>query len=826
MADQVGSTIGPYQITEPLGVGGMGEVYKAYHAGLEVFRAIKFIRPEFSMAADFRARFQKEARSVARLRHPNIVQVHDFGEHDGRFYMVMEYVDGQSLKAVIANHEPMAIDTAVALVKEIAGALDHAHQQGLIHRDIKPDNIMLDAHHRAVLMDFGIARLIIGDGNLTATGMGIGTPTYMAPEQLKALKVGPYTDVYSLSIVLFELLTGRAPFQADTPLAVLLKSLNDPMPTPRTLNPKISEELEAVILKGTAREASQRYQTAAEFMHALDEVTRVLGKSPQANASPARVDADPRGVTLKVQPSLSTEASSRSLIVGLIAVVFVIALAFAGSWWWSSNSMQVASDAKLPESDPAQPDVTASVAVKSIAVLPFADMSEKRDQEYLADGMAEEILNLLARVPGLLVPARTSSFYFKGKQVKIPDIARELGVVNVLEGSIRRSGDRLRVTAQLVRADNGYHLWSETYDRNLDDVFKVQDEIASAVVQALQIKLAGGEVNRRKGGTQNLEAYLLYLRSLSRYAENTLSGIEAATQDLGKATSLDPDFGLGWVMLGATSIAKKELDVRLEPEGFELAREQFEKALRLSPELARAHTGLSYIHKIHDWDWAAAEAEGQRAFAIDPSDPEVLRVLGILSTTLGRGEQAVQQLQLALVQDPLNPWYNFLLAMAHYSVGQFADSERRYRRTLELAPEFYWAHAYLGATYLAQGKPEAALESVRQENDDFTRHFYLPIVLRATGKDTEADQALTELIARLTLGSGSYWVAMNYAYRGEADQAFDWLDRAYREKDLGLSDIVGEVLFANIADDPRFEAFLVRMKLPTEWAKRIAATSL
>ncbi len=270
MSDLMGQIIGPYQITERLGRGGMAEVYKAFHKDLEVYRAIKFIRPELGMSEDFRIRFLKEAQGVARLQHPNIIGIHDFGASEDRYYMVMEMVEGRSLKDILKNDGQMSIDRSVALVKSVAGALAYAHDQGLIHRDIKPDNIMVDTRGRPVLMDFGIAKLITSDAKITQTGHLIGTPAYMAPEQSRALDVGPATDIYALSVVLFEMLTGHTPFEADTPMAVVLKSLSDPMPMPRSFNARISEELQGVILKGTARDMKDRYQSAMEFSAALD----------------------------------------------------------------------------------------------------------------------------------------------------------------------------------------------------------------------------------------------------------------------------------------------------------------------------------------------------------------------------------------------------------------------------------------------------------------------------------------------------------------------------------------------------------------------------
>ena len=452
---------------------------------------------------------------------------------------------------------------------------------------------------------------------------------------------------------------------------------------------------------------------------------------------------------------------------------------------------------------------------KSIAVLPFVNMSSDQEQEYFSDGMSEELLNLLSQVPDLKVIARTSSFAFKGKDIKVEQIAKELNVAHVLEGSVRKSGNKVRITAQLIRTADSTHLWSETYDRPLDDIFAVQDEIANAIVQALQIRLAGGELSRRKGGTQNLEAYQLYLRGVSALNQNTRSSLDAAGDYLEQATKLDPSYGMAWVGLARYVILKTEngwMDAR---EGFERARQLAQHALKLSPELAEAHARLQSVYQTFDWDWAAAESEGQRALAIDPTNQIALLQAGNLSAALGRWDDAERQLSAALVRDPLNTYAIFNLGSTYYVAGRFEESESMYRKLLDLAPDFYWTRSYFGKTLLAQGKVEAALAMVQEDVDEGSRLWVLPIVLQAAGHQGEADEALKALIAQLA-DTCAFWVAQNYAYRGDHDRALQWLDRAYQQKDAALIEIVGEPLFKNMADDPRFKAFLRKMNLPTE----------
>jgi TolB-like protein/Tfp pilus assembly protein PilF len=521
---------------------------------------------------------------------------------------------------------------------------------------------------------------------------------------------------------------------------------------------------------------------------ALNKLKEAVGQGPGVS-SKERVTAG----------KLPGRANKR---IAIAATAVVVALGVAvglGLYFWSSK-----------HSARQAPTVTV-VTDKSIAVLPFVDMSEKKDQEYFGDGMAEEIIDLLAKVPDLRVPARTSSFYFKGKSTKVPEIARELGVAQVLEGSVRRSENQIRVTAQLVRADNGFHLWSQTYDRPLDDVFKVQDEIANAVVQALQITLMGGPLTRQ-GGTENLEAYQLYLRGFSSMWQNTIPSLTAARLDMDGAIKLDPNFGLAWLALSRVSLFSTSNGLLSPQEGYERARQQAQQALRLSPDLAGAHDVLANIHRNYDWDWAASAAEVRLALASDPTNPTSLMRAGQLSYTLGRWDDAERQLRLALVRDPLLAVVTLSLGIAQYGAGHFADADATFRRVLELSPGYILASSYLGKTLLAEGKPEAALGMVEQDTEN-ARQALLPIVLQAAGRKVDSDEALKTLITKFA-DTHAYYVAMTYSYRGDHDLAFQWLERAYEQRDQGFIAFVGEPLFKNITGDPRYKAFLKKMNLP------------
>jgi adenylate cyclase len=512
--------------------------------------------------------------------------------------------------------------------------------------------------------------------------------------------------------------------------------------------------------------------------------------------------------------------TGRRLDRAIIAVLAVALAYFVVDKFWISRhyatSEPLASLARNTASRTTSlPPTPAALAPapRSVAVLPFVDMSEKKDQEYFADGMTEEIISLLATVPDLRVPARTSSFYFRGKSTKVPDIARELGVAQILEGSIRRSGNQIRVTAQLARADNGFHLWSQTYDRDLHDVFKVQDEIATAVVQALQISLMGGPLTRQKGGTQNLEAYLLYLRSEKENRAYSATALKEARKHAEQAIRLDPDFILAWIMLGWINTSSAQLRVLPVRDGYERARQLGQHALQVSPDLTDAHLLLGYIHRTYDWDWAAAQSEARQGLALDPKHWYALEFNGQVAASIGDWDGAERYFRQVLVNDPLNDQTHWDLGTTLYRAGRFAAAETAYRKLIELAPDYAWAHAYLAKTLLAESKTEAALAMAEQEADEANRLDVLPIVLQAAGRHAEADEALKALATKYA-DSDAYYVATNYAYRDDHDLALQWLERAYQQKDAGFVEIVGEPLFKNLANDPRYKAFLRKMNLP------------
>lgn len=495
-----------------------------------------------------------------------------------------------------------------------------------------------------------------------------------------------------------------------------------------------------------------------------------------------------------------------------LPLIALLLLAGGGIFWYFQGASEAPASMPAPSAELAVKPVPPND--KSIAVLPFADMSAEKNQEYMSDGIAEELLNLLAQVPDLKVIARTSSFAFKDQNIDIAEIARKLNVAHVLEGSVRTSGDKMRITAQLFRAADSTHLWSERYDRPMDDIFTVQDEIAKSIVQALQIRLKGGTLSRRAGGTQNLEAYELYLRALTATKQNTKASLDAAEDYANRAVKLDPNYGLAWLQLANIVQFKVYGGYLATTEGFERYEQFTQHALRLSPDIAEAHVNLSGLYLVRDFDWAAATVELQRALAIDPTDPTALIQAAWFSTILGKNSDGERQHRAAMERDPLDLGISESLADLYVRTGRLAEAEDIVRSVIDRQPEREWTHSLLAKILLVQGKVEAALAALEHETNEQARMSALPLILHTAGRQTEADEALKELIKSWAVECAEC-IAKVYAYRGDHDQALEWLERAYRQKDVGIFSIVHNPFYGNLKDDPGFKSFVrKRLKIP------------
>jgi TolB-like protein/Tfp pilus assembly protein PilF len=453
-------------------------------------------------------------------------------------------------------------------------------------------------------------------------------------------------------------------------------------------------------------------------------------------------------------------------------------------------------------------------AVKSIAVLPFVNMSGDTGNEYFADGLSEELLNLLAKIPDLRVAARTSAFKFKGEKIDVKDVAQKLNVAHILEGSVRKSGNKVRITAQLIKAADGYHLWSETYDRTLDDIFVVQDDIAGEVVKALKVTLLGTALTTRSSSKpQDSEAYNLALQGRFFLERRSQKDLERAVEYFRRSRERDPGYAPAWAGLSGAYARQADGGYVPAADGYGQAREAAEKALALDPQLAEAHLAIGKVQTTYDWDWDAADASYRRALDLEPGSAEALRHAGVQAITLGRWDEAIDLTNKAIERDPLRPNSYHNLGLALQAVNRDTEAEAALRTALELDPDGALRHWAIGRALLLQGKTDAALRETQRETDESWRLSGLPLVFHALGRRGDSDAALAALKDKYA-GDSAYQIAEVHAFRGEADLAFEWLERAYAQRDGGVTEIKGDRLMRGLVGDPRYRAFLRKLKLP------------
>lgn len=754
--------LGTYEILGSLGAGGMGEVYRAKDLRLGREVAVKVLPEEVASSPDRLARFEREARTVAGLNHPNIVTLFSVEEENGTRFLTMELVEGETLSKLVTPGLPLS--RILELSIPLTDALVAAHEKGVIHRDLKPGNVMVTREGRVKVLDFGLAKIaadedsaapksIAGTVDLPLSGDGqiLGTVPYMAPEQIRGETVDARSDLFALGIILYELATGRRPFSGATLADVSSSILRD---TPEPLS-RVRGDLPGDLAR---------------------IVDRCLEKNPRERA----------------QSALDVNNELRSLRKTLER---------GGS------------------------EHTASDRVASIAVLPFVNRSASADDEYFSDGLADELLNVLAKIRGLRVVARTSSFQFKGKSDDIATIGQKLNVATVLEGSVRKAGNRIRVSVQLVRVSDSSHLWSETYDRTLEDIFAVQDDVAQSVVKELRTALLGEEADSdasgaakaevakaAKGRTTDSEAHRLYLLARHLVDRLTRDDIAKAIEYLKQALDLDPDFALGWTELGRAYARQAGFGWAPVTEGFSRAREAVERGLALEPDLAEGHTHRGWIQMYHDRDWRAAEASHARARELAPGNAEVLSAYGVLAYDVGRLEEAIELYRRALEQDPLSSATLNRLGLALAHADRFREAEEAFRRALELAPQRGGTRANLSQSLLAQGRDDEAVAMATSEPTDWARLLAMAIVHHSLGHRAAADAALHELVQ--THGhDAACQIAVVHGARGEVDAAFKWPEQAFLDVDPGLSEIKTDPSLRSLHGDPRWRAFMNKIGL-------------
>jgi TolB-like protein/predicted Ser/Thr protein kinase/lipoprotein NlpI len=763
----IGKTILHYKILEKLGEGGMGVVYKAEDTKLKRDVAIKFLPGRIAANDEERERFKTEAQAAAALNHPNIAHIYAIEETDDEMFIVMEYIGGKELKEIVEAHRdtPIPIDKIINYATQIAEGLQAAHKKGIVHRDIKSSNIMITDEGKVKIMDFGLAKLS-GVGQVTRAGSTLGSPAYMSPEQAKGVDVDHRSDIWSLGTVLYEMLTRQMPFKGDYEQAIIYSILNE---APEHMA-GVAPELEQIVLKALAKNPDERYQSADELA--------------------ADLQAIESGQFLKVK------TASKPVKLGYwiaAAVVVLIAIAFYLF-------------------KPASQPVPGKENVKTIAVLAFLDLSPNKDQEYFSDGLSDELINVLSKNRNLRVTARTSSFYFKGKDVDIKTIAAKLNVKNILEGSVRKSGNNLRITADLVNVESDATLWSNTYDGKLENIFALQDSISRSVADALKIALLGKE-NATVQRKSNPEAYNAYLLGKHFYDLRGKENFQKAINYYKLALSIDPNYAPAWVGLSWTHIRQADRAYVPVDEGYRKARQEVNKALALDPILANAYAQVGWIKWAYDWDWSGADSAYQHALELEPGNAVVIRGAATLATTLGRFEEAIRLDRRAIELDPVRVAAYNNLGLHTWYAGYLNESQTAFRKCLQLNPQYPGAHMNIGRVFIEEGIPDSALVEIKKETEPAWQMYGLALAYHALGEEKEADAVLAGYIKEYQNG-WAFQIAEIYAYRGNKDKAFEWLERAYRQRDGGLAEMKGDPLLRNIQKDPRYAAFLNKMKLP------------
>jgi serine/threonine-protein kinase len=769
----MGRQLGTYEVLSLLGAGGMGEVYRARDTKLNRDVALKILPDAFALDANRLERFRREAQVVATLNHPHIVTIFSIEEHDDVPFMTMELIEGCTLdQGLPGGGLPLArfFDIAIAL----ADALSAAHRKHIIHRDLKPANVMVTDDGNVKVLDFGLARAVDGGPlgaaddvtslGLTKAGTIVGTMPYMSPEQIEAKPLDHRTDLFSLGVVLYELATGERPFRGDSSPALMSSILKD---HPRPIGerrPDVPGDVCRLIARCLEKEPRDRIQTATEILAELKAYRRAWETGAGWSDRPAAPDSTPR---------------------------------------------------------PAE-------RAASIAVLAFTDMSAAKDQDWFCDGIAEEVINALTPLTGLRVAARTSAFSFKGKGDDLRTIGEKLNVTTVLEGSVRRAGDRVRITVRLSDVANGFQLWSERYDRELKDIFDVQDEIAKAIAERLRVTLASGKDDRLvEQPTTNIEAYQLYLKGRA-LVDRRGASVPAGLDLLRKAVALDPGYSLAWagVADALTVLAYSGAAPGSQSKSEAIAAAT--RAIELNPASATAHTALACATLLYENNRATAKREFERALELSPSYGmgRCWYANFYLNWARGDFEHGIAEARRALDNDPLSAYVTMTLGVSLFTAGRLDEAIERCRRAIQLDPDSFVAHWALGVSLGMTGRFEEAVSMLETAAGMSGRHglalTVLAGVFKQWGKPPEARALHRELMDRAsrTYVSPSH-LALTAEAAGQHEEAIAFARRAWDEREPSF--IIWARHFPQyrtLHSDPRFAAILREMDSPEDNEER------
>lgn len=789
----IGQTLSHYRILEQVGAGGMGVVYRAHDEHLERDVALKVL-PSGTLSNDSaRRHFRKEALALAKLNHPNIETVYEFGSQEGTDFLVLEYVPGRTLAQKLAGG-PMQEREVITLAMQIAAALEEAHERGIIHRDLKPANIAITTRGQAKVLDFGLATLLRPEEEVTADyvtdsrGMA-GTLPYMSPEQLRAETVDARSDIHAIGAVLYEMSTGRKAFSGEVFSQVIDAILHQMPVPPRALNPGISGELERIICKCLDREPERRYQSAKEL---LVDLQRLAASSSQ-NIVPASLRSKPAGWKEMLGPvGLRTGAA-------LALAVIVVGLIVGGL-----------RDNLIRRKPPPH--------VHSIAVLPLVNVSADPQEEYFADGVTDELITELAQIGELRVISRSSVMVYKGAKKPLPEIAKELDVDAVVEGSVLRSGDKVRVNAELIQASSDRLLWARSYQQDMRDILTLQSDIAKAVVDEIEVKLTPQEQTRlARSRPVNPEAHEDYLAGRFYWNKRTADGLIKSIAYFEQAIAKDPGYALAYAGLADAYHALPDLTPVPISEASPKARTAALKALDLDDSLAEAHSALASVKEDYDWDWKGAEEQYKRAIELNPGYSVARASYSNLLLELGRFPEALSQAGTAQQLDPLSMTASDNLAAVLYYSGDYDKSIDQCRKTLEIDPASQQAHRHLGQVYTQKQLYAEAIKELQKATElspgNGEALAELGYVFGVSGRKDQARRALQQLTRPPGGQVSHYRLAIVYMGLGEKEKALESLEYAVSERSPGVVHLKISPVFAELRSTQRFQKLLTDIGL-------------
>jgi serine/threonine-protein kinase len=776
----IGSVISHYKILEKLGEGGMGVVYKAQDLKLDRLVALKFLPPGLSTSEWDKTRFMREAKTASALDHPNICTIYEVDEApDGQMFLVMAYYEGKTLKEKIELQRP-SLDEALHIALEIAQGLEAAHEKGIVHRDIKSANIMLTLRGQAKVMDFGLAKAA-GRTQLTKAGATVGTIAYMSPEQALGENVDHRSDIWSFGVVLYEMISGELPFKSEYEQAVVYSILNEKPKSLREIRSEVPEALEKIISKCIARQTADRYQTAAEL---LIDLRSLSGKPVPA---------------LLRELSHAIELLKRKPVYWITGagVLLVLVLLFVASPWRAPSTER-----------------------KSIAVLPFSNLSGNKEDDYFSEGITEDIIAQLWKIGDIKIISRTSVMQYKDTKKNLRDIGRELGVANILEGSVRLAENRIRISGRLVDVSSEAQLWGDTYERDMKDVFEIQSDVAQKIAGALKANFFSTQKGRiGKKPTENIEAYNLYLKGRFFWNQRTAPALKKGIDFFQQAVSLDSTFALAFSGIADCYSALGSLSFLSPDDAFLKAKAAASRALELDSTLAEPHASLAYSKFYYDWDWGAAEQQFKIALALNPTYVVAYDWYSVYLTAMDRTEEARSIIKKAQDLDPLSLLINTDMGFTLYYHGHYDQAIKELLTTIELDPKYAPAHLWLGRTY--QEKKMYA-EAIQEYQKTTSAIVDWPVAIAAighvygmAGKKAEAQKTLAYLNALSTKKFvTAYGVALVYASLGEKEKAFLWLNKALEERSNWLVWLKLDPRWVSIRTDKRFADLVRKVGLP------------